>query len=113
MTFEEIASYKAYELVKAEKSKLLNERLIELTELHRDKCEKYRYILDIAENGVNESGGWIRSYTDLPFLPVRLFKELELRSVPENDVVKTMSSSGTTGQADTEKRRRRSPGRRR
>lgn len=32
-------------------------------------------------------------------MPVRLFKELELRSVPKEEVVKTMTSSGTSGQA--------------
>ena len=32
-------------------------------------------------------------------LPVRLFKELELKSVEQEDVVKMMTSSGTTGQA--------------
>jgi phenylacetate-coenzyme A ligase PaaK-like adenylate-forming protein len=35
----------------------------------------------------------------LPFLPVRLFKELSLKSIPDEEVVKTMTSSGTTGQA--------------
>jgi hypothetical protein len=39
------------------------------------------------------------TYYDLPFMPVRLFKEFELRSVKKEDVVKTMTSSGTTGQA--------------
>ena len=37
-------------------------------------------------------------YEQLPFLPVRLFKEFELRSCEKNDIVKTMTSSGTTGQ---------------
>ena len=31
-------------------------------------------------------------------LPVRLFKEFELRSVPKEEIAKTMTSSGTTGQ---------------
>ena len=39
------------------------------------------------------------SYEDVPFLPVRLFKELELKSVENEEIVKTMTSSGTTGQA--------------
>ena len=34
----------------------------------------------------------------MPFLPVRLFKEFELRSVPKEEIAKTMTSSGTTGQ---------------
>ena len=37
-------------------------------------------------------------YEQLPFLPVRLFKEFELRSCAHDDVVKTLTSSGTTGQ---------------
>jgi phenylacetate-coenzyme A ligase PaaK-like adenylate-forming protein len=41
----------------------------------------------------------VMSFRELPFLPVRLFKEMELRSVPKEEVVKTMTSSGTTGQA--------------
>lgn len=40
----------------------------------------------------------LSSYEDIPFLPVRLFKEYELRSIPIEAVVKTMTSSGTTGQ---------------
>lgn len=40
----------------------------------------------------------IKHYEDLPYLPVSLFKDLTLRSIPENDIVKTMTSSGTTGQ---------------
>ena len=37
-------------------------------------------------------------FEHLPFIPVRLFKEFELRSVPKEEIVKTMTSSGTTGQ---------------
>jgi len=39
------------------------------------------------------------NYTDLPFLPVRLFKMLDLSSVEKEEIVKTMTSSGTSGQA--------------
>jgi hypothetical protein len=35
----------------------------------------------------------------IPYIPVRLFKEFELCSVPRTEVIKTMTSSGTTGQA--------------
>jgi hypothetical protein len=35
----------------------------------------------------------------VPYFPVRLFKSLELRSVPKNEIIKTLTSSGTTGQA--------------
>jgi len=35
---------------------------------------------------------------DVPFLPVRMFKHLELMSVPPESIVKRLTSSGTTGQ---------------
>lgn len=41
----------------------------------------------------------IDSYYNLPFLPVSLFKKMALKSVKDEDVFKTMTSSGTTGQA--------------
>ena len=36
---------------------------------------------------------------DIPFIPVRLFKDYELLSVERSKIVKTMVSSGTTGQS--------------
>lgn len=95
MTFDEISAFNPYSLGKGEKSRLLTERLLELTRLHRGNCPEYARILDSI--GFEEKR--VADYRDLPFLPVRLFKELELRSVPCREVVKTMTSSGTTGQA--------------
>jgi phenylacetate-coenzyme A ligase PaaK-like adenylate-forming protein len=37
-------------------------------------------------------------YDELPFIPVRLFKEFEIQSVKQDDIVKTLTSSGTSGQ---------------
>jgi phenylacetate-coenzyme A ligase PaaK-like adenylate-forming protein len=78
-----------------EKRRLLTERLSELTVRHFENCPEYRKILEAIDFDINK----ISDYRDIPFLPVRLFKELELRSVSEDSVVKTMTSSGTTGQA--------------
>ena len=95
MRFEEITDIPPYSLDENEKNKLLTKRLVELTELHRRNCAEYRNMLD----AICFDTGTVKSYKDLPFLPVRLFKELDLCSVPKEDVVKTMTSSGTTGQA--------------
>ena len=38
------------------------------------------------------------SLADLPYLPVGLFKEHPLASIPQSEVFKTLQSSGTTGQ---------------
>ncbi len=95
MTFEEILEIAPYSLSKSEKEKLLTERLLELTKLHADNCSGYANILKAAGFDANTC----KSYRDIPFLPVRLFKELDLKSVSQEEIVKTMTSSGTTGQA--------------
>ncbi len=94
MSFEELLQISPYSLDKTEKEKLLTDRLVELTEFHRYNCPEYAAILHTLSSGERK----IHTYRDLPFLPVRLFKELSLRSVPEGDIVKTMTSSGTSGQ---------------
>lgn len=94
MTFDEILELDPYSLDKQAKQDLLDARLCDLTKHHYEKCKKYRDILD-AMGVVPDS---VRSYKDIPFLPVRLFKELELKSVEDDEIVKTMTSSGTTGQ---------------
>ena len=95
MTFEELLNIPPFSLEEEEKEKLLTERLVELTLLHKQNCQEYRQMLESIDFDADS----VQSYRDLPFLPVRLFKELELKSVPSEKVVKTMTSSGTTGQA--------------
>lgn len=95
MTFDEILNIPPYSLSREEKGILLTERLVDLTKLHQEKCSEYARILESTSFDVDQ----VKSYKELPFLPVRLFKELELKSVPKEEVVKTMTSSGTTGQA--------------
>ncbi|MCI8513990.1 MAG: acyl-protein synthetase [Lachnospiraceae bacterium] len=94
MTFDEILNISPYSLDGEEKEKLLIGRLAELTKFHRKNCPEYARILESMDFKSDK----VRSCTDIPFLPVRLFKELDLRSVPAEVVVKTMTSSGTTGQ---------------
>ncbi len=95
MTFDELLSIPPYSLDWIEKEKILTARLIDLTKFHQKKCLEYAKILESIDFDIN----LIESYKDLPFLPVRLFKELELKSVQKQEIVKTMTSSGTTGQA--------------
>ena len=95
MTFEEFLNRPPFSMDRAEKERALTGRLTELTKFHQVNCPEYARMLDAV--GFEPEN--VRSYRDLPFLPVRLFKEMELRSVPKEDVVKTMTSSGTTGQA--------------
>ncbi len=95
MTFDEILDIPPFSLNEEEKGELLTERLTELTKHHQHNCPEYRKMLE----GIGFDVRRIKSYKDLPFLPVRLFKEMELKSVSQEEVVKTMTSSGTTGQS--------------
>lgn len=95
ITFEKILEIPPYSLEKEKKEKLLTERLKQLTKWHQEHCIEYEKILKSFRFNIEK----IKSYQDIPFLPVRLFKELNLKSVPQEAIVKTITSSGTTGQA--------------
>ena len=95
MGMEEIINIPPFSLDKTGKEKLLTEELIDLTEFHRNNCLQYKKILD----NLSYDSTKVKSYYDIPFLPVRLFKEYNLYSIPNEDIFKTMTSSGTTGQA--------------
>ena len=55
MTFDEIISISPYSLNKDEKSKLLTERLVELTEFHQANCPEYKKILGAINYNKNET----------------------------------------------------------
>ena len=65
-----------------------------MTKYHYDNCKNYQRILDSINYKINIK----QDYSDIPFLPIRLFKMFEMISVPNNCIVKTMTSSGTSGQ---------------
>src|SRR5574344_414116 len=94
MTLEELLEIAPYSLGKEDKHKVLDEYLANLTKYHYEHSEEYRKMLDSTGVDLNK----IQHYEDLPYLPVSLFKDLTLRSVAEDEVIKTMTSSGTTGQ---------------
>jgi phenylacetate-coenzyme A ligase PaaK-like adenylate-forming protein len=95
MEIGEILDIAPYSLNKEEKHKMLSIFLSRLTEHHYANCLPYKKMLDAIGYDHPEDP----DCTALPFLPVRLFKMLELRSVAEDEIVKTMTSSGTTGQS--------------
>lgn len=91
---EDFFKLSPYELSKDEKQKLLTQELLSLTKHHKLHCKEYAAILQAFN--FNEDS--VNSYYDLPFIPVRLFKEYDLMSIDKSQVFKTMTSSGTTGQ---------------
>lgn len=94
MEFEKILTIQPYSMKKEQKEKMLLERLKELTGLQRQNCEEYARVLHILEYNPDK----IQCLADVPYLPVRMFKDMELKSIPKEEIFKTMTSSGTTGQ---------------
>lgn len=83
-----------YALDAQQKSATLTQALAELTQWHFAQCAEYRRIL--KAQGIDPTN--IHRMEDIPFIPVRLFKEFDLLSIPREEVFKTMTSSGTSGQ---------------
>ena len=71
-----------FSMDKAEKKAFLRERLFELTNKHYKGCDAYKRMLDVQ--GFDPSD--IVDPAEIPFLPVRLFKELDLLSVPKEEI---------------------------
>lgn len=94
VNYDEILGIPPYSMSKDEKHDFLTRTLKDLSQHHYENCPEYKRIVD----GLGIDISAINSYYDIPFLPVRLFKEYELRSIGSEQVAKTMTSSGTTGQ---------------
>ena len=90
--FERLLNQPPYSLKQVDKEPLLLEGLNELTRYHYEKSPEYKRIIDVAWSGVRTYG----SIAEVPYLPVSLFKEMELKSTALPAMV--MRSSGTTGQ---------------
>lgn len=95
MDYNSILNMELYSMDKTEKERFLTDVLSDLTVHHYKHCVQYKSILDAIDFDSNH----ISSYYDIPFLPVRLFKEYDIKSVSEEEIKKTMTSSGTSGQA--------------
>lgn len=94
MDYDNLLQLEPYGLPRPEKRALFGRVLTDLTRHHRAHCPEYGRLLDAL--GVPEDRDLPPE--EVPMLPVSLFKDLDLRSVPEEAVFKTLTSSGTTGQ---------------
>jgi len=83
-----------YGLRMTEKRLLLLSTLNSLTEWHTTRCVPYARVRERMF-----APGPAASIEGVPYLPVRLFKTHDLASVPREQVVRTMASSGTTSDA--------------
>lgn len=72
---------------------MINKDFEKLTNFHKKNCSLYRDYLSTFYPNYKK----IESINDVPFLPVRAFKEFELKSISDKDIYKIMTSSGTSG----------------
>lgn len=92
---EKWLEYELYGYDKEEKRKLLEPSLNFLTRRHNSNCSHYNKIISDQNIDLNND----LEISDIPFIPVRLFKEFELLSISKNEIFKEMTSSGTSGGA--------------
>ncbi|MEA5136740.1 MAG: acyl-protein synthetase [Candidatus Fimivivens sp.] len=92
---DDVALIEPYGLAHEKKSELYKEALSDLTWHHYKNCTEYARILDAMGYDPQK----VQPPENQPMIPVRLFKEYELLSSQHSDIVKTMTSSGTSGQA--------------
>ena len=85
MTRDEFLELEPFSILQDEKESFYREQMNEMTDHHRTACKAY----DDICNGLNENG---------PYLPVSLFKDTDLKSVPDEKIIRKITSSGTTGQ---------------
>lgn len=85
----------AYSMGGDTKSKMLAEKLGELSAHHYAHCAEYKEMCDAFAFAANDS---LNSPENVFSLPVRIFKHYELKSIVEESNVKTLTSSGTTSQ---------------
>ena len=94
MTLDAMLRLAPYSLAATEKGAWLFRTLNELTVRHRRQCAEYERLLSVMWPGSDVA----KTMAELPFLPVGLFKSHRLASVPEAEIFKTLTSSGTTSQ---------------
>lgn len=88
---EQLLDMAVYGLDHQEKSALLLPLLTQLHHHHLHACEAYA-------NVFRQFPAAFAQLSSLPYLAVRMFKLMALRSVEPENVVRSLTSSGTTGQ---------------
>lgn len=84
-----------YGIASAHKHAWLLDGLNSLTRSHRERCPEYMRMVDAAWHTPDQA----THLENVPWLPVRMFKLLDLKSVPKDQIARTLVSSGTTGAA--------------
>lgn len=93
-TIEKLLKGPAFAISSLKKKELFGRELSRLTRFHYSNCSEFRQVVSL----MNYDPTLEYPIEELPFIPVRLFKDFELRSVDRERITRTMISSGTSGQ---------------
>lgn len=85
-----------FDVPRPEREAALLAGLNRLTRWHHAHCPSYARMLEGAY-GAEAAKGTAERLAEVPYLPVRLFMHLALQSVPDEAVVRHLTSSGTSG----------------
>lgn len=92
--FQDWLEYEPYGFQMKQKHEIFMSAMCQLTEWHFLNCSEYKKVLKTLDMDCKKC----ERLSDIPFLPVRLFKEFNLKSISNENIFKTLTSSGTSGQ---------------
>ena len=93
-TVDELIDAPQFALTRADRDRDLLPIVREALDAHAERLP----LIAALENAGGLPNPEMEGMGALPYLPVRAFKELDLASVPREDIIKVLTSSGTTGQ---------------
>ena len=93
MTLSEVLKLEPFSLSDSAKEKLLTPLVHEMARWHYKNSFEFKRICKTYEFNVHSNF----LISNLPFLPVSLFKKFDLLSVPKKDIIRTLFSSSTSG----------------
>ena len=94
--------HKPYALPKEQKQALLGPHLNNLKAWHEAHCPEYTALAQMQSDFLTKLASgtdYERWVQELPLVHVQLFKRFALKSIKDEEIYKTMTSSGTSGQA--------------
>jgi phenylacetate-coenzyme A ligase PaaK-like adenylate-forming protein len=89
--FSQLSQHGVFSLRENDKLDLLLPLYNALNQHHKTNCKSYQKLASLYASSFN-------SLSEIPFLAVSLFKQIELKSISDKDIFKVLQSSGTTSQ---------------
>ena len=96
MKLDKLLAVDPFDMDDIEKENLFLELLNDKHSFHFKNCYEYSEISKRIFNNINYK---VEKIEEMPFLPVSIFKNYNLKSILDSEIYKILTSSGTTGQA--------------